>query len=65
MSILHILFYSVRVSVSLLIVLSRIVNFIEGSLHHLVWNRTSQYSETSVHCFRQGSEKETMDPGKQ
>jgi hypothetical protein len=23
------------------------------------------YSETSIHCFRQGSEKETMDPGKQ
>jgi hypothetical protein len=23
------------------------------------------YSETSIHRFRQGSEKETMDPGKQ
>jgi hypothetical protein len=24
-----------------------------------------QYSETSIHRFRQGSEKETMDPRKQ
>jgi hypothetical protein len=24
-----------------------------------------EYSETSIHRFRQGSEKETMDPGKQ
>jgi hypothetical protein len=23
------------------------------------------YSETSIHRFRRGSEKETMDPGKQ
>jgi hypothetical protein len=23
------------------------------------------YSETSIHCFCRGSEKETMDPGKQ
>jgi hypothetical protein len=25
----------------------------------------SEYSETSIRRFRQGSEKETMDPGKQ
>jgi hypothetical protein len=25
----------------------------------------NNYSETSIHRFRQGSEKETMDPGKQ
>jgi hypothetical protein len=25
----------------------------------------SKYSETSIHRFRRGSEKETMDPGKQ
>jgi hypothetical protein len=25
----------------------------------------SKYSETSIHRFRWGSEKETMDPGKQ
>jgi hypothetical protein len=24
-----------------------------------------QYSKTSIHRFRRGSEKETMDPGKQ
>jgi hypothetical protein len=26
---------------------------------------TSVYSETSIHRFHRGSEKETMDPGKQ
>jgi hypothetical protein len=30
------------------------------------WKKvTSPYSETFIHRFRRGSEKETMDPGKQ
>jgi hypothetical protein len=28
-------------------------------------DKYTEYSETSIHRFRQGSEKETMDPGKQ
>jgi hypothetical protein len=40
-------------------------------IHHLVregkttYIPKDKYSETSVHPFRWGSEKETMDPGKQ
>jgi hypothetical protein len=33
-------------------------------LSHNSWLKVS-YSETSIHRFRQGSEKETMDLGKQ
>jgi hypothetical protein len=33
--------------------------------HRLITNIKNMYSETSIHRFRRGSEKETMDPGKQ
>jgi hypothetical protein len=32
---------------------------------HLTFTLETTYSETSIHRFRQGFEKETMDPGKQ
>jgi hypothetical protein len=30
-----------------------------------VFQQSHEYSETSIHRFPRGSEKETMDPGKQ
>jgi hypothetical protein len=35
------------------------------SVHETPFGLRCLYSETSIHRFRQGSEKETMDPGKQ
>jgi hypothetical protein len=38
------------------------------NIYQMGWSTTNTaflYSETSIHRFLQGSEKETMDPGKQ
>jgi hypothetical protein len=34
-------------------------------VHEQAVKNVSVYSETFIHRFRRGSEKETMDPGKQ
>jgi hypothetical protein len=31
----------------------------------MIVHKETKYSETSIHRFHQGSEKETVDPGKQ
>jgi hypothetical protein len=38
---------------------------ITSAIHRASIHDLSIYSETSIHRFRRGSEKETMDPGKQ
>jgi hypothetical protein len=49
---------------SILKINSRIQNNLPPILMHK-HGKIRKYSETSIHRFRRGSEKETMDPGKQ